>query len=79
MKNFTISELGNRPDHLLITSPGSFASVNRAHCFRLTLLKTPLAQISHRVLSSAHQKHSITTASFSAITATHSRVSPFPP
>jgi hypothetical protein len=39
-KNFTISELGDRPGHLLITSPGSFASANRAHCFRLTL-KTP--------------------------------------
>jgi hypothetical protein len=53
MNNFTISKLGNRPDHLLITSPGSFASANRAHCFRLTL-KTPLARVTHRVLSSGH-------------------------
>ena len=42
VKNFTISELGYRPGHLLITSPGSFASANRAHGFRLTLRPLPL-------------------------------------
>ena len=78
MNIFTISELGDRPAHPPITSPGSFASANRAQCFRLTL-KTPPARATHRVPSSAHQRHSITTVSFSAITATHSRVSAFPP
>jgi hypothetical protein len=77
MENFTISELGDRPGHLHITSPGSFASANRTHCFRLTL-KTPPARATHRVLSSVHQCHSITTGSFTAITAAHSRVSAFP-